>query len=180
MDDPAADAPDMTDSAIDRLRDKVALTRVVVPPHTRVKNGRVEKVDGFTYDRKGGAPKMTAPKVASAPAKPKPTYVDVKEIGAILRKAGIPAAKKSGTRVRGAPRVTPGYEAKTWLPLEPNRPGGKTHKIVTVQWMSSTGPVKPPNERDSEEAKGAIAQILSDLGYVVTRGIMGVHIDVEH
>ena len=46
-------------SAVDRLREKtrhgsslVKLTRVVVPPHIRVVKGRVQRVEGYTYDRR--------------------------------------------------------------------------------------------------------------------------------
>jgi len=45
----SADAGSMDDTAVDRLRDRLELGRVVVPPHVRVKGGKPVRVDGYTY-----------------------------------------------------------------------------------------------------------------------------------
>lgn len=58
-------------NSVDRLI-RLARTKVVVPPHVRIKNGRREMVEGYTYDRKGAlveGPKLRA-RPRGSPVKP--------------------------------------------------------------------------------------------------------------
>lgn len=102
-----------------------------------------------------------------------------REVGALLRRNGFPAARKRGSRVRGAPWVTPGYTATTWRPMEPNRADGSTANIVTVTWETNwelSDKIDLLGQRREKES--AIERVLTDAGYSVTRGIMGLHVDL--
>jgi hypothetical protein len=51
-------------SAVDRLG--VKLSVVVVPPHIRMVDGKVVRVEGYTYDREGASERMYSPRLPSS------------------------------------------------------------------------------------------------------------------
>lgn len=132
----SADALRMSD-AIDNLRDKVELGRVIVPPHVKVKNGKTIRVKGYTYstsrvgvhktkssvsDQKGGAWENTNKHVPKAgihkpkmddfkPEKPNP-FAKPKSQRANVGRPGHASALRAG---KGRSAVsTEGIAADKW------------------------------------------------------------------
>jgi ribosomal protein S18 acetylase RimI-like enzyme len=93
-------------------------------------------------------------------AKTSALYTDARTIGAALRKAGFPAMKTSGSRIRGAPYVTPGYVVEKYIPLNEKR------TVIKVYWQTNWAldRSKQPDEREQNRAMG---EALEAMGYVV-------------
>lgn len=89
-------------------------------------------------------------------------FVEAGEISRFLRKAGFEAAKSSSTRVRGAPRVSEGFTAQRYNPLETK------DWVVKVSWNQGEWYEGRPAARDQREVMQAMAAALEAEGYEVT------------
>ncbi|GAC1533625.1 MAG: hypothetical protein NVS3B1_28030 [Marmoricola sp.] len=75
-----------------------------------------------------------------------------------MRAAGFVASKSSGTRIRGAPRIRPGYVARRYNPLDTKA------WVVRVTWE---GGEYRENRPDPQAKLAEMAEVLGDAGFTV-------------
>lgn len=142
----SADTEGMGD-AVENLRHKVELARVTVPPHVRVRAGKVVRVEGYTYDREGGK---------SAPSKPKPARSDATITERITTTSkGVPVGVKEGKPMRfNNLRTVEAYNV---------RKGRMRMRIGVMRWDPETGVVREVDVDPDWQRQGVASAMYAAL-----------------
>lgn len=93
-------------------------------------------------------------------------FTNARTVGTVLRRAGMNATRSTGTRIRGAPIVTPGYQASKYKLLD------HPDQVVKVGWQNSWHR-DADKQPDPKEQNRKIGSALTDDGYVVTAAADG-------